>query len=354
MRSSWASQTAGSEPFPTSRRTSARHGYDRKVRDHSDYHRHNANRQMPDDVNERIIEWLSATVGSRCRADVVLQMRRFPSHPNRATVDGPMATLVCFHAHPDDESLTTGGVIAKYSAAGHRVVIVTATGGEHGEVPDDLASGETLADRRRSELEASARVLGVQRVVMLGYEDSGMTGWEQNRNPAAFANADLEEAAARLAAVLREEGASTLTVYDWHGNYGHPDHVQVHRVGHRAAELAETPFVYEATINRDAVRRMIEAAAAMGMDTDDFDADGPADDGNPMGTPEAELTTAVDVSAFVAHKRQSFACHASQAGDVAFFLEMPGEAFAMMTGVEWFIRRGAPPGIHESELAGLE
>jgi LmbE family N-acetylglucosaminyl deacetylase len=264
-----------------------------------------------------------------------------------------MATLVCFHAHPDDESLTTGGVIAKYSAAGHRVVIVTATGGEHGEVPDDLAPGETLAGRRRKELEASAAVLGAQRVVLLGYEDSGMTGWDQNQNPAAFANADLDEAAARLAAVLREEDAATLTVYDWHGNYGHPDHIQVHRVGHRAAELAGTPFVYEATINRDAVRRMIEVAAAMGMDTEDFDAEGPADDGNPMGTPEAELTTAVDVTAFVDQKRRSFACHDSQASDVSFFLDMPQEAFAMMAGVEWFIRAGAPAGIHESELAGL-
>jgi LmbE family N-acetylglucosaminyl deacetylase len=264
-----------------------------------------------------------------------------------------MATLVCFHAHPDDECLLTGGVIAKYADAGHRVVIVTATGGEHGEVPADLAPGETLADRRRRELAASAAVLGAARVVMLGYEDSGMTGWSQNGHPAAFANADLEEAAARLADVLREEAATTLTVYDWHGNYGHPDHVKVHAVGHRAAELAGTPYVYEATVNRDAVRRMIEAAAAMGMDTEGFDADGPADDGNPMGMPEADLTTAVDVGAYIDRKRRSFACHASQASDTTFFREMPDEAFALMAGIEWFIRRGMPPGITETDLAGM-
>jgi LmbE family N-acetylglucosaminyl deacetylase len=266
-----------------------------------------------------------------------------------------MSTLVCFHAHPDDESITTGGVIAKYATAGHRVVIVTATGGEHGEAPEDLAPGETLADRRRRELEASAAALGASRVVMLGYEDSGMTGWDQNTNGSAFANADIEEAAERLATILREEDATTVTVYDWHGNYGHPDHVKVHHVGHRAAEIAGTPHVYEATTNRDQIRRMIELARAAGMEgMDDFDADGPADDGNPMGTPESELTTAVDVSAFLPHKRASIACHASQISDTSFFLELDDMSFAAMASIEWFIRRGAPAGIHESELAGME
>lgn len=264
-----------------------------------------------------------------------------------------MATLVTFHAHPDDESLTTGGVIAKYAAAGHRVVIVTATGGEHGEVPDDLAPGESLADRRRAELERSAASLGAQRVALLGYEDSGMTGWDQNGNHRAFANADVEEAAQRLAEILAEEQATTLTVYDWHGNYGHPDHVQVHRVGHRAAELAATPYVYEATTNRDAIRRMVETAKAAGMDTDEWDPDGPADDGNPFGTPEVELTTEVDVTAFIAQKRQSLEAHASQVSDSSAFLQMADEAFAAMAGTEWFIRKGAPPGIHESDLAGM-
>jgi LmbE family N-acetylglucosaminyl deacetylase len=149
-----------------------------------------------------------------------------------------------------------------------------------------------------------------------------MTGWEQNTNHGAFANADTEVAARKLADILEEEGADTLTVYDWHGNYGHPDHVKVHQVGHRAAEMAATPHVYEATVNRDQMRRMMEAAREAGMDLEDFDADGPADDGNPMGTPEAELTTAVDVSAFIPQKRASIACHASQVSDTSFFLEI--------------------------------
>jgi LmbE family N-acetylglucosaminyl deacetylase len=264
-----------------------------------------------------------------------------------------MATLVSFHAHPDDECITTGGAIAKYAAAGHRVVIVSATGGEHGEVPDDLEPGETIIDRRRRELACSAGQLGAQRVAWLGYSDSGMTGWDQNEAAEAFANADVEEAAERLAAILLEENADTLTVYDWHGNYGHPDHVQVHRVGHRAAEIAGTPHVYEATTNRDQMKQLMEMAVALGMDVEGVDPDHVSDDGNPMGTPESELTTAIDVLEFVGHKRRAIECHASQVTDTTMFLSIPEEAFAAMMGTEWFIKKGAAPGIAEHELAGM-
>ena len=131
--------------------------------------------------------------------------------------------------------------MARAKAEGHRVVLVVATNGEHGEVPEDLRDGETLVDRRRAETEASAAALGVDRVVWLGYRDSGMTGWEQNADPSSFLRADVEEAAGRLAAVLEEESADVLTTYDWHGNYGHPDHVKVHQVGHRAARGGRDP-----------------------------------------------------------------------------------------------------------------
>jgi LmbE family N-acetylglucosaminyl deacetylase len=114
-----------------------------------------------------------------------------------------MGTLVCFHAHPDDESIQTGGTMALAAAAGNRVVLVVATGGEHGETPDDLGPGETLADRRRVETDRSAVELGIHRVVFLGYEDSGMTGWDQNGHHASFHQAPLDEAAQRLAAILR-------------------------------------------------------------------------------------------------------------------------------------------------------
>ncbi|MFZ9629211.1 MAG: PIG-L family deacetylase [Ilumatobacteraceae bacterium] len=258
-----------------------------------------------------------------------------------------MATIVCLHAHPDDESIATGGTLARAKAEGHRTVLVVATGGDHGEVPADLAPGETLVDRRRAETERSCEVLGVDRLVWLGYSDSGMTGWAQNGHPEAFVNAPIDEAAERLAAVLRDERADILTTYDWHGNYGHPDHIQVHRVGHRAAELAGTPRVLESTMNRDAMVRFFKMAREMGVapepEGEDWDPEGPADDGNPFGTPEAELTLAVDVSAFVEQKRRSIRCHVSQITDAGFFSQMPDEVFAMVFGTEYFIERGGTP-----------
>jgi LmbE family N-acetylglucosaminyl deacetylase len=267
-----------------------------------------------------------------------------------------MGTLVCFHAHPDDESISTGGSIARASAEGHRVVLVVATNGDHGEVPDDLAPGETLVDRRKAETARSAEVLGVHRLVWLGYADSGMTGWPQNEHPEAFWQATVDDAAERLAAVLREEAADVLTVYDWHGNYGHPDHIQVHRVGHRAAELAGTPRVFEATMNRDHIVRMMAMAREMGLGDgaagpeDDFDPAGPADDGNPFGMSEDELTHAVEVAEWLHLKRASMRCHGSQISDSSFFLEMPDEAFAGSFGIEWFIERGAEPGLRTGWL----
>jgi len=260
-----------------------------------------------------------------------------------------MGTLVCFHAHPDDESMSTGGSMARAADEGHRVVLVVATGGEHGEAPEDLAPGESLADRRRAETLRSADVLGVQRVVWLGYRDSGMTGWEQNQHPDSFHLAPLDAAAGRLADVLREERADVLTTYDWHGGYGHPDHVKVHHVGHRAAQLAGTAAVYESTMNRDFIIRTMAFAGSEGIDPD-FDPSGPMDDGNPFGTPEAELTHAIDVSAWVERKRASITCHASQATDVGFFLSMPPEQFAIAFGTEWYIRAGAPAGPREGWL----
>ena len=153
-----------------------------------------------------------------------------------------MATLVSFHAHPDDEAIPTGGTLAKAAKDGHRVVLVFGTRGEHGEVVEGyLDAGEQLWERRVKETHAAAEILGVSRVEFLGYVDSGMMGTPENEAPGSFWQADVEEAAQRLAAILREEDAAVLTAYDENGVYGHPDHIQVHRVGLRAAELAGTP-----------------------------------------------------------------------------------------------------------------
>lgn len=254
-----------------------------------------------------------------------------------------MGTLVCFHAHPDDECIQTGGTIARASAEGHRVVLVVATNGDHGEVPSDLRDGETLVDRRRVETMKSAEVLGIHRVAWLGYEDSGMTGWEQNENPGAFVNASLDDAAHKLAAILQEEDADVLTTYDWHGGYGHPDHIQVHKVGHRAAELFPKVKVFEGTMNRDEMRRGLQMAREAGLlpeGEDDFNPDGPADDGNPMGSLESEINLRVDVKKWASVKRRAMGCHASQMSDSGFFMAMDDERFAQAFGTEWFIEPG--------------
>lgn len=235
---------------------------------------------------------------------------------------------------------------------GHRVVLIVATNGEHGEVPDDLGDDETLADRRRAETDAAAAVLGVERVVWLGYRDSGMHGWDGNGHAESFHQADIDDAAERVAAVLREERADAFTIYDWHGTYGHPDHVKVHQVGMRAAQLVEHPMrTLEATANRDAMAAMIKAARESGVemgtpDTDadvDFDPSAPADDGNPFGEPEAVLTLCVDVTDRTDAKRASMRCHRSQITDSSFFLEMPDDVFAMAFGLEWFIEHDRTP-----------
>ena len=233
------------------------------------------------------------------------------------------------------------------------MVVVIATDGDYGEVPDDLADGETLVDRRRAETARSAKALGVHRVEWLGYKDSGMTGWEQNSDPGSFLQAPVEEAAERLAKILREENADVLTVYDWHGNYGHPDHIKVHTVGHRAAEIVGTKRVFEATMNRDHIVRMMEMARQAGApisEEDDFDPNGAADDGNPFGMAETDITYAVDVTSYLGAKRESLRAHRSQITDTSFFLEMPDEAFSSAFGTEWFILKGAEPGLRPGWL----
>lgn len=263
-----------------------------------------------------------------------------------------MATLVSFHAHPDDEAIPTGGVLAQAADAGHRVVIVFATRGEHGEVAEGfLDEGEALWERRVQECHRSAEVLGAARVEFLGFVDSGMMGTPENDAPDSFWQADVDEAAKRLATVLDEEQADVLTIYDDHGVYGHPDHIQVYRVGVRAAALAGTPVVYEATHNRDHMLAGIELARESGEEiSSDIDPDSLQE----FGMRDAEITTAIDVTEYVDRKRAAMAAHASQISEASFFLAMPREQFVHAFGTEWFVRRGAPPGIHEHELAGLD
>lgn len=253
-------------------------------------------------------------------------------------------TLVAFHAHPDDEALLTAGTMARASAEGHRVVLVVATTGGVGLVSGGfLRAGETLADVRMAELRRSATALGCARVETLGYADSGLDGTAPGPT---FVTADPEDAARRLAAILADERADVLTVYDPAGGYGHPDHVRVHLVGVRAAELAGTPSVLEATVPRDLLARAVRAVGRVYRYPPEFD---PSSFERAF-TPRAEITHRVDVRRYAVRKRTSMAAHASQATadgadrTLAAFLRLPVPVFRRVFGTEWYVERGRTPG----------
>jgi LmbE family N-acetylglucosaminyl deacetylase len=249
-----------------------------------------------------------------------------------------MAVVVFFHAHPDDEAIFTGGTIARLSDAGHRVVVVVATGGELG-LPHDVASVEDLAAVRRRETAGAAALLGVARVHFLGYRDSGLAGDPANQAPGSLGRAHPAEVAARLSEVLVEEGATTLVAYDAFGIYGHPDHVQVHRAGRLAAAHAGTESLYEATVDREYLHfvetHLVEEAILAG------------DLGlarSNIGVPTVMVTTTVPVMGVLDRKRAAMAAHASQIPESTSALQLGWEQFAAVYGWEWFIRYG-PEGL---------
>jgi LmbE family N-acetylglucosaminyl deacetylase len=254
-------------------------------------------------------------------------------------------TIVSFHAHPDDEALLTGGTLARAAAEGHRVVLVTATAGEAG-LSDRMRQHAPLGERRRAELARAASALGCARWELLDYEDSGWSppaGHEATvGNP--FSGLDPAGPAERLAGILREERADALTVYDPHGGYGHPDHVQVHRVGILAAELAGTPVVLEATIDRSRLHRVASVMRWVPGVSRLI----PASRFASSFLPRAELTHQVDVRRHLDAKRAALAAHASQATGggsirtVALLLRLPRPVLALALGREWFRERGRP------------
>jgi N-acetyl-1-D-myo-inositol-2-amino-2-deoxy-alpha-D-glucopyranoside deacetylase len=198
-----------------------------------------------------------------------------------------MPGLLAFHAHPDDESLAMGGTLASYTAAGEQVVVVTATRGEVGEVhnydnPEEVAA--RLGEVRSEEMAVAMRALGVAHHHFLGYRDSGMIGTEDNAHENSFWQADFMEATGRLVHLIRKYRPEVVTAYDPYGGYGHPDHIQVHRVGTAAffgaadvgrfpVEDGEEPWaaskLYWATFPRSAVVKMRSRAIATGVMTEE-------------------------------------------------------------------------------------
>ena len=250
-------------------------------------------------------------------------------------------TLVAFHAHPDDESLLTGGTLARCATAGHRVVLMVATSGERGLAQDSAG----LGSRRLAELERAADLLGVSRTVLLGYGDSGF------REPAeppvgSLCAAPVAEVAERVAAVLDEESADVLTVYDANGGYGHRDHVRVREIGVAATGLAaRKPTVLAATVDRDALLRGMRWLRRFGVRPGGMTPDSLAD----AFASAAAITHEVDVRAFVRVKQAALRAHASQAsgGDdvrtVRLLSRLPWPLASAVLGREWFVEEGRPP-----------
>jgi LmbE family N-acetylglucosaminyl deacetylase len=232
-------------------------------------------------------------------------------------------TAVVLHAHPDDEAIFTAVTMRRLADRGARVVLVTATAGELGPVLRPLRKGETLATRRRDELEAAAATLGVARLVLLGHRDSGMAGWDDNAHPDALAAAPVERLATRLAELCHRENAEALVHYDPDGIYGHPDHLAVHRAGAAAARLARIT-AYEATVAADRPRtrrpHLVDAAAGARIGRDDVS------------------TVVVADPAELRAKRRAMAAHGSQIPAAA----TRRVGFTAAYGTEWFRRVGDP------------
>ena len=272
--------------------------------------------------------------------------------------------ILFVHAHPDDETINNAATMARYVAEGAQVTLVTCTAGEEGEVLvpelEHLAADrdDALGPHRVGELTDAMAAIGVTDFRFLGgaghFRDSGMKWAEDGTATQAdetrddtFWHADLTVASDLLVQIIRETRPQVLVAYDEFGGYGHPDHVQVHRVTARAVELAaRRPRYLEVTMNRDAMRRLFSAAVEAGQLPAEhaWDVDGPLDDGNPLGTPEADIHWAVDVMPWLDHKRRALAAHASQP-DAAGMLQMPEQAFAAMMGTEHFREEGRPVGM---------
>ena len=283
----------------------------------------------------------------------------------------PDRRLLLVHAHPDDETIGSGATMAKYVADGVGVTLITCTGGERGSIiPPELAhlsweQDDTLAEHRRGELDEAMRELGVTDHRYLGgfgrYSDSGMMWHEKgyaiagpDRPVNAFWDADLTEAATILAELIREVRPQVLVTYDQFGMYGHPDHIQAHRVAMYGAQLAAVPSyrhdlgepweiakIYWTAMPESRMRDRVRALREAG-DTTSFgglDPDGPL----PMTTPDDDITAAVEADAFVDRKLDALRAHRTQISVDGPFFALSNNVVNRAWGTEYYrIAQGRP------------
>jgi N-acetyl-1-D-myo-inositol-2-amino-2-deoxy-alpha-D-glucopyranoside deacetylase len=261
-----------------------------------------------------------------------------------------MSGLLSFHAHPDDESISMGGTLAGYASAGVPVTVVIATRGEEGEIHNREDADEIrprLGEIREAEARAACSILGVEDLAFLGYRDSGMMGTPENDAPGAFWNADFMEAVGRLVTVIRSRRPTVVTAYDPFGGYGHPDHIQVNRVGTAAyfgaADVGRFPpgkwgephqpaKLYWATWSRERMRRV---RSAMATDVGDEVAH---EEEPSSGTLPGHITTQRDVTEWVEQKHRALLQHDTQFSADSWVRTLPPDRLADVLGEEVFTR----------------
>lgn len=270
-------------------------------------------------------------------------------------------TFLAVHAHPDDEASSTGGLFRVLADQKVRTVLVTCTRGEFGDAPggikpdDEGHDADDVAEIRKHELDKAVEILGISRLVRLGYRDSGMKGWPQNEDPASFWATPINEAAERLAVVLMEERPQVVVTYNEHGFYGHPDHIQAHRITMSALSLID----YEPTLYFNAIPNSVmavmrerwereeqaqrEADAAKGIERTE-QGDEIEEDLIELGTPDDQIGAAIDVSSATDAKYDALAAHHSQVAE-SFWMKMSREEFKQAMGTEWFVRVTNPKGL---------
>ncbi|CAL9434466.1 1D-myo-inositol 2-acetamido-2-deoxy-alpha-D-glucopyranoside deacetylase [Streptomyces sp. enrichment culture] len=278
----------------------------------------------------------------------------------------PARRLLLVHAHPDDESINNGATMARYAAEGAHVTLVTCTLGERGEViPPGLRhlTGVALGRHRLGELTEAMRALGVEDARLLGgpgrYADSGMMGLPDNDDPACFWQADVEEAAALLVEVIREVRPQVLVAYDPDGGYGHPDHVQAHRVAMRAADLAAEAGCPIAKVYWNRVPRSVAERSFARLREElpglPF-AEAAALDDVPGVVDDARITTEIDGTAYAAAKTAAMRAHATQIEVAEPYFALSNERAQPIFTTEYYelVRGERAPGARETDLfAGI-
>jgi len=268
-------------------------------------------------------------------------------------------TIVALHAHPDDESSKGAGTIARYSDEGVRTVLVTATGGEAGDILNPAAdSPEARADLaavRRSELLDSAAIIGYDDVVMLGYRDSGMPDTDENRHPLAFVNAPFEDILGRMVAIVRSEQPEVILGYDDHERYPHPDHLRIHDLSEAVFTAAADPDRFPDAGEPWAAQRLYAPAFSLkrirllGAAMSDRGLESPFDRWIAGIDPEAEdpPLTRVDVGEYLERARSALRAHRTQIDPDGPWFQIPSELILSVYPYEDFelmaARDGAPP-----------